>query len=224
MENVVSVSFSKQFHFSQFTPFPPFQGMNGIMVNHIPLPRNEPCPLNHLDMVEFGAGSKFIYAFRLKSKEGHVGNESESQPPPSKVANRSRLSNGNRNYPSAKDSPEAYQQWMRAKKGLERTLLEESVILDQQLEEQKSRKDQLLFEQKKLQEQSEKEKEQLLSQFAQEKKTLEERVQHGEVEKTELQKEKQALEDRMVDALKQFQVRALFAFSLSLNVLSLNTS
>ena len=181
--------------------------MNGVMVNHINLPKNEPCLLNHMDVIEFGGGSKFLYSFRVSAQDGPAASDGDhAQPPPAKVANRSRLSLGNRNFPSAKESPAAYKSWLQSKKGLERTLLEESVIIEEELEKQTSRKSMLLVEQQKLKEESELQKQELLTQFAQEKKELEERVQRGEVEKTELQKENQALEDRMNESLKQFQV------------------
>jgi len=173
-------------------------GMNGIAINHVTLPKHQPIPLSHLDVIELGAGSKFVYAFRLLSAETNEPH-----------AKRRRLPLIDRNLPSLKDCPEAFHSWLTSKRNLERTLVEENDELDQKLVETSSREDQLVLEQKKLTEYSEKVTKQLESQFAEEKKQLEDKVRCGEMEKNVLQMEKLALEDRMTTSLKEFEAECL---------------
>uniref|UniRef100_A0A0P5L0Q4 E3 ubiquitin-protein ligase CHFR n=1 Tax=Daphnia magna TaxID=35525 RepID=A0A0P5L0Q4_9CRUS len=172
-------------------------GMNGIAVNHIIVPKHQQIPIQHMDTIEFGAGSKFVYAFRLQSAD--VVNEEP-------LTKKMRLPLANRNYPSLKDSPEAFHNWVRSKKNLEKTLEEESDNLDAKLELQKSLKDKLVLEQEKLNEHFEKTKAVLESKFSEEKKELEEKVARGEMEKNELQRQKEDVEKRMLISLQEFQV------------------
>ena len=170
--------------------------MNGVAVNHVQLPKHQEIVIHHMDTIEFGAGSKFVYAFRMK-----VTGASEEP-----VAKKMRLPLSNRNYPSVKDSPEAFRQWVRSKKSLEKTLAEENDNLDVKLREQASHKEKLILEQEKLNLHLETAKKELELKFAQEKKELEEKVVRGELEKTELQREKEVLEHRMSQRFQEFQV------------------
>lgn len=178
------------------------KGMNGTSVNQVALPKNQPVPLNHNDVIEFGAGAKFVYVFRLQSMEGTsvASTRDPSNPPPNKM--RVRLSQRNQ-QPSIKESPEAFKNWFQSRKTIERTLLEESLVLDKKLEEQSSIKDNLLLEQQRLEEHSKKVRLELEARFAEEKAELEKK---GELEKSELLREKQALEEKMATILKAFQV------------------
>ncbi|KAI9565448.1 hypothetical protein GHT06_009240 [Daphnia sinensis] len=171
-------------------------GMNGIALNHIIVPKHQQIPIQHMDTIEFGAGSKYVYAFRLQSAD--IVNEEP-------LAKKIRLPLTNRNYPSLKDSPEAFRNWVRSKKNLEKTLEEESDKLDAKLELQKSLKDKLVLEQEKLNEHFEKAKAVLESKFSEEKKELEEKVARGEMEKNELQRQKEDVEKRMLISLQEFQ-------------------
>lgn len=176
------------------------QGMNGVAVNQLNLSKNQPVVIQHMDTIEFG-GSKFMYMFRLLSSE------SGDEP----LAKKMRIPLADRNYPSLRDSPELYNNWMRSKKSLEKTLVEESDNLDVKLEQHKILKDSIITEQKKLTEQFENAKAQLEIKFANEKKEFEEKVARGMIEKSELQKEKEILEERMTKAFEEFQVRVLSA-------------
>jgi hypothetical protein len=69
--------------------------------------------------------------------------------------------------------------------------------LDVKLEQQKTLKDKLVLEQEKLNQHFETAKVQLELKFAQEKKELEEKVARGELEKNELQRQKEDVEQRM---------------------------
>jgi len=173
-------------------------GMNGIAVNHVTLPKYQPIPLNHLDVIELGAGSKFVYAFRLLSAEVNEPH-----------AKKRRLPLTNQNVPTIKDSPEAFRSWMASKRNLERTLAEENDQLDQKLVETSTREDQLALEQQKLTEYAANVTRQLENQFAQEKKLLEDKVIRGEMENNELQNEKSVLEQRMTESLKNLEAECL---------------
>ena len=151
-----------------------------------------------MDVIEFGAGAKFVYAFRLTSVE-------YNEP----LAKKMRLPLLDRNHPSIKDCPEAFHKWVVSKRNLERTLVEESDELDQKLEEQNSLKHQLDLEQQKLAEYSQSVTKQLESQFSEQKKLLEEKVIRGDMEKNQLQKEKEALEQRMLNNLKELEVKSI---------------
>ena len=73
-----------------------FQSMNGVLVNHEHLPKNEPCILNHMDVIEFTSGFKYRYSFHVPSKNTKLSsltssssssssssdNESQSRPLP----------------------------------------------------------------------------------------------------------------------------------------------
>lgn len=164
--------------------------MNGTSVNGVLLQKNTPTPLKHLDKIEFGAGGKFVYKFRLNSVDVDT-------------ADASRRSLAMEPRPSARDSPAAFRDYVQSRRSVERTLMEESVVLDQKLEEQTSKKNRLVREQQKLEEHSNQLRGELEAQFAQERKALEEK---GQLEKSELQKEKAELEERMTKIFKQFQV------------------
>ena len=170
--------------------------MNGVALNHVILPKNQRMSLQHMDTVEFGAGSKFMFAFRMQS------HETSDEPVPKKM----RIPLGNRNYPSFKDSPEAFNNWIRSKKTLERTLAEESEILDAKLEEQNTLKHKLIQEQEKHNQDLENFKRELEHKFNQQKRELEEKVTRGELEKNELQLEKELLEKRMGQSMQEFEV------------------
>lgn len=170
--------------------------MNGVTLNHLLLPKNKSIPLNHMDTIELGAGSKFLYAFRILSFEAACE--------PS--AKRLRMPLSNHNIPSLKESPAAFKNWVKSKKSLELTLAQESDTLDLKLERQKSLNEELIRERKKLEEKTANFKKELESKFAQEKIELEDKVARGDLEKNELQKEKENLERRMACALEKFQV------------------
>lgn len=169
--------------------------MNGVSVNHVGLPKGSQIPLQHMDTIEFG-GSKFVYAFRLQSLE--VRDEP--------LAKRMRIPLLDRNYPSFRNSPEALQNWIRSKKTLEKTLVEENDSLDLKLEQQNTLKNKLLMEKAKLNDHLENVKVELELKFNKEKKELEERVARGEIEKNELQRENEVLEERMLTSLKEIKV------------------
>jgi hypothetical protein len=175
--------------------------MNGVAVNHVALPKHQQIPIQNMDIIEFGAGNKYVYAFRVQSDSSEVGEEP--------VAKKMRIPLANRNYPSLKDSPEAFHNWVRSKKNLEKTLEEESDNLDVKLEQQKTLKDKLVLEQEKLNQHFETAKVQLELKFAQEKKELEEKVARGELEKNELQRQKEDVEQRMSVSLQEFRVISL---------------
>ncbi len=170
--------------------------MNGVAINHVQLPKDQEILLQNMDTVEFGAGSKFVYAFRVQ-----VTGAAEEP-----LAKKFKRPLADRNYPTMKDSPEAFKQWIRSKKSLEKTLVEESDSLDAKLELQTSLKEKLVLEQEKLNEHLETAKKELERKFTQEKKELEDKVTRGELEKTELQREKEVLEERMSKRLQEFQV------------------
>ncbi|EFX72095.1 hypothetical protein DAPPUDRAFT_326474 [Daphnia pulex] len=172
-------------------------GMNGVAVNHVAVPKHQQIPIHNMDIIEFGAGSKYVYAFRVQSDSPEVGEEP--------VAKKMRLPLANRNYPSLKDSPEAFHNWVRSKKNLEKTLEEESDNLDVKLEQQKTLKDKLVLEQEKLNQHFETAKVQLELKFAEEKKELEEKVARGEMEKNDLQRQKEDVEQRMSVSLQEFR-------------------
>lgn len=172
--------------------------MNGVAVNHIIAPKHQHIPIQNMDTIEFGAGNKFVYAFRVQSNTSEVNEEP--------VAKKMRLPLANRNYPSLKDSPEAFHNWVRSKKHLEKTLEEESDNLDVRLEQQKTLKDKLVLEQEMLNEHFETAKTQLELKFAEEKKELEDKVARGEIEKNELQLQKEEVEKRMAISLQEFRV------------------
>jgi hypothetical protein len=86
------------------------------------------------------------------------------------------------------------------------SLEEESDNLDVKLEQQKTLKDKLVLEQEKLNQHFETAKVQLELKFAQEKKELEEKVARGELEKNELQRQKEDVEQRMSVSLHEFRV------------------
>ncbi|XP_046447059.1 E3 ubiquitin-protein ligase rnf8-B-like isoform X2 [Daphnia pulex] len=172
-------------------------GMNGVAVNHVALPKHQQIPIQNMDIIEFGAGNKYVYAFRVQSDSSEVGEEP--------VAKKMRIPLANRNYPSLKDSPEAFHNWVRSKKNLEKTLEEESDNLDVKLEQQKTLKDKLVLEQEKLNQHFETAKVQLELKFAEEKKELEEKVARGELEKNELQRQKEDVEQRMSVSLQEFR-------------------
>lgn len=148
-----------------------------------------------MDTIEFG-GSKFTYAFRLQSSEG-------SEEP---VAKKMRFPLSDRNYPSSKDSPEVFQNWIRSKKSFEKTLTEENNSLDLKLQQQKKLKNNLIIEQEKLAKQFEQAKAELELKFMKEKKEFEEKVVQGIFEKSQLQQEKEILENRISTTFEEFQV------------------
>lgn len=182
--------------------------MNGVTLNHVSLPKNQQIPLNHMDTIEIGAGSKYLYAFRVASLE------SVCEP----NAKRLRMPLANHNVPSLREAPLAFKNWEKSRKSLELTLSEESNTLDLKLERQKSLNEELIQERKKLEENSAKVKKELETKFAQERRELEDKVARGDLEKNELQKEKEHLERRMASALQQFQVRTrvlrLYCYSI----------
>lgn len=147
-----------------------------MTLNHILLEKNQQVPLNHDDIIELGAGAKFVYVYQLQGTS----------------KKKKRLPISGRNYGSIRDSPSAFNSWVKSRKSLERTLAEEDELLDQKLEEQKTLTDQLLREEQNLVEECERVKKDAEESLARERGRLEEKLPRCELElKNELHLEKE---------------------------------
>ena len=62
--------------------------MNGVAVNHIIAPKHQHIPIQHMDTIEFGAGNKFVYAFRVQSSTSEVNEEPVAKKMRVPLANR----------------------------------------------------------------------------------------------------------------------------------------
>ena len=176
--------------------------MNGVSINHRPQLKHHIIPLEHLDTIEFGADSKFVYTFRFQT-----GDNSFREPDPKKI----RVPLQDRAHLQVplmenQESPQSFNSYMMSKRNLERALVEESAELDEMLLKQNSHKDKIIIEQQKLAADSLNRTQQLESTFLKEKNELEARVNRGELAISDLQREKEMLQQRMEECLQALKV------------------
>jgi hypothetical protein len=79
-----------------------------VIVNrNVVLPKHQQIPIQNMDIIEFGAGNKYVYTFRVQSDSSEVGEEP--------VAKKRRIPLANRNCPSLKDDGQRVQQLLQEK-------------------------------------------------------------------------------------------------------------
>ncbi len=78
-----------------------------IVNRNVVLPKHQQIPIQNMDIIEFGAGNKYVYTFRVQSDSSEVGEEP--------VAKKRRIPLANRNCPSLKDDGQRVQQLLQEK-------------------------------------------------------------------------------------------------------------